>query len=188
MCIHKHCCQAVAGTYLTHDVRNYVHVGHGCEIGVWVCHEQCQFYVFNNLTASFLQPSTTSSYVPVPDRNQILFCRVFQAHYRVWRTIAFSFCWRWVSYALYRCIKYSCIYTWALLLAEAQSTIAWQTQLSTQNTPQNNIWFLFGTAAYVFTPWARPSTLAFTMKLKTVDQTVVLVPDDDCQSVIETLF
>ena len=35
-----------------------------------------------------------------------------------------------------------------------------------------------------FTQWTHPSTLAFTMKLKPVDQTVVLVSDIDCQSVI----
>ena len=80
----------------------------------------------HNITASFLQPSSTSPYVPVPDRNQILIRRVFWAHHWVWRAIALSFRWRWVSYTLHRCIRYH-VFTHFVLappLVEAQHNSA----------------------------------------------------------------
>ena len=49
-------------------------------------------------------------YVAVPDRNQILFHRVFRAHHRVRRAIALSFRLGQSSYALRGRIRYSCVY------------------------------------------------------------------------------
>ena len=56
-------------------------------------------------------PIHFSIYVVVPDRNRILFRRIFWVHHWVWRTIALSFRWERGSYTLHRCIRYSCIYT-----------------------------------------------------------------------------
>ena len=67
---------------LAHDVHTYIHVGHGCGVYKSVSLSRAMsIFVFNNITASFLQPSTTSHYVPVPDRNRILFHRILEAHY-----------------------------------------------------------------------------------------------------------
>ena len=48
--------------------------------------------------------------VAVPNRNRMLFCRVFRAHHRVRRTIVLSFHLGRGSYTLRGRIRYSCIY------------------------------------------------------------------------------
>ena len=47
---------------------------------------------------------------------------VFRVHHRVWCSIALSFCWSWDSYALYRCIRYSCVYTLCMSPALSRSS------------------------------------------------------------------
>ena len=45
----------------------------------------------------------------VPDRNWILFCRIFRVHHWVWHAVALSFRQGRGSYVLRRHIRYSCI-------------------------------------------------------------------------------
>ena len=68
VCAHKRCCQALAGAlvhewgmlWLMMGVPTYMLV---MDKSVSLSRAM-SFYVFNNITASFLQPSTTSHYVP----------------------------------------------------------------------------------------------------------------------------
>ena len=77
-----------------------------CSGSVWaIIRSICSsFHHHTAVTSLFLN-------VAVPKRNQILFCRIFQAHHRVWCAIALNFHWGRGSCALHRCIRYLCIYT-----------------------------------------------------------------------------
>ena len=86
-------------------------------------------------------------YMAVSDRTQTLFRRVFRAHHRVWHAVALNFCQGWGSYALCRCIRYSCICMSPTLTRSSAVTVH-QTRWCARNTWWNNIWVLSRTATY----------------------------------------
>ena len=78
---------------------------------IWPVELTFMFQVKENLNMQIIGISCKHYiYVAVPDRNRILFHRVFRAHHRVQCAIALSFRLGQGSYALRGCIRYSCIY------------------------------------------------------------------------------
>ena len=78
-----------------------------------------------NVCSSFHHHTAVTSLflnVAVPNRNQILFRRIFQAHHRVWCAIALNFHWGRGSCALHKCIRYLCIYTSCMSPALSRSS------------------------------------------------------------------
>ena len=82
-------------------------------------------------------------YVAVPDRNRILFCRIFQLHHRVQRAIALSFRLGRGSYVLHGRIRYSCGYIACMSPTFSRSSALQRVKLSDALKIRNRTIFNF---------------------------------------------